>query len=109
MSNDPARPKGIDQRPVRPIGSLINQLMSRRGYAQVSVNEMLNRTIARVLDPHLHATFLVGNLRGGVLQIFAKDSVSLQELSFRKRAILQELQKSMPECQVRELRFRIQV
>jgi hypothetical protein len=109
MANDPARPTGIDQRPIRPIGSLINQLLSRRGYAQVSVNESLNRAIASVLESHLHSSFLVGNLRGGVLQIFAKDSVSLQELVFRKRAILQELQKSLPECKVRDLRFRIQV
>lgn len=93
---------------MRPIGSLVNQLMSRRGYAQVLTNDAMHQAVATILDSHLQTSFQVGNLRGGVLQIFATDSVTLQELNFRKRAILKQLQKSFPESRVTDVRFRVQ-
>lgn len=93
---------------VRRIGSLVSQLLSRRGYAQVLANDDLHRAVASVVDPHLRSAFQIGNLRGGVLQIYATDSVTLQELNFRKRAILKHLQTTLPESKVTDLRFRIQ-
>lgn len=102
---DPARkPKHR----VRPIGSLVSQLMSRRGYAQISAGQAIHEEIAALLDSHLKSSFQVGNLRAGVLQIYAADSVTLQELNFRKRAILKHLKHSLPESRVTDLRFRIQ-
>jgi len=98
-----------DDKPrVRRIGALVSQLMSRRGYAQVLASDAIHQAIASVLDPHLKAAFQVGNLRSGVLHIYATDSVSLQELNFRKRAMLKHLQQTLPETQVTDLRFRIQ-
>ncbi len=97
-----------DKPRVRRIGSLVSQLMSRRGYAQVLANDAIHQAIASVLDPHLSSSFQVGNLRSGVLQIYATDSVSMQELNFRKRAMLKHLQTTMPESHVTDLRFRVQ-
>jgi hypothetical protein len=82
--------------------------MSRRGYAQLRASEVMHQHVAAVLDPHLRDAFQVGALRSGVLQIYATDSVTLQELNFRKRAILKQLQKMMPESRVSDVRFRIQ-
>ena len=104
----PSDPKRSEQPGVRRIGSLMNQLISRRGYAQVTVDEELHRTVAAVIGDQLAADFQIGNLRKGVLQIYATDSVTLQELNFRKRAILKRLQKELPQNRVTDLRFRIQ-
>ncbi len=82
--------------------------MSRRGYAQVAVNEQLHQLIATVLDESLRSSFQVGNLRGGVLQIFAADSVTLQELNFQKRQILNHIQQEKSFQTITDLRFRIQ-
>lgn len=82
--------------------------MSRRGYAQVAANEQLHQVISTVLDPSLHGSFQVGNLRSGVLQIFAADSVTLQELNFQKRQILKGIQKEKTFENITDLRFRIQ-
>ena len=82
--------------------------MSRRGYAQVAANEQLFQLIATVLDESLHASIQVGNLRGGVLHIFAADSVTLQELNFQKRQILKRIQQEKSFQNIAELRFRIQ-
>ena len=93
---------------VRRIGSIINQLMSRRGYASATVPDELLGAITGAVDESLHSSVQVGNLRAGVLQVFASDSVALQELNFQKRDILKRIQADLPHCQVTDLRFRIQ-
>jgi len=50
----------------------------------------------------------VGKLRAGVLQIYAADSVTLQELNFQKRMLLKRLDNRWPQGKVTDLRFRIQ-
>jgi hypothetical protein len=93
---------------IRRIGSLVNQLMSRRGYAQVIASEELHQLIATTVGAPLDYGFEVGKLKAGVLQVYASDSVTLQELNFQKRTILRRIQQNMPGNQVTDLRFRIQ-
>jgi hypothetical protein len=102
------RPANSEKPRVRPIGSLVNQLMSRRGYAQAAANDELRQLIAAVIGGPLESAFQVGNLRQGVLQVYAADSVTLQELNFHKRAILKHLEQQLPSNKVIDLRFRIQ-
>ncbi len=90
------------------IGSIVSQLLARRGYAQVFATENLQSLVESEVGTSLAGSVRVGNLRGGKLQIFATDSVALQELTFRKRDLLKRIQKEMPENKVTELRFRIQ-
>ena len=68
----------------------------------------LQSAITASVGPELESSIHVGNLRQGVLQVFASDSVTLQELNFRKRAILRQIQKDLPHSNVTDLRFRIQ-
>lgn len=99
----------VNKKPeIRRIGSLVNQLMSRRGYAQVVASEKMHQVIAAAVGPTLQNAFQVGKLNAGVLQLYATDSVSLQELNFQKRTILRRIQQDLPGNQVTELRFRIQ-
>ncbi len=93
---------------VRKMGSIVSQLMSRRGYGQVSATSELQSTISKVVDQQTAPAISVGNLRKGTLQVFVTDSVMLQELNFQKRSILKRLQKDHPESGVLDVRFRIQ-
>lgn len=93
---------------VRRIGSIVGQLISRRGYAQVSANEAIHQLMVTEVGPELGGSLQVGNLRQGVLHIYASDSVTLQELNFRKRNILKRLQRELPNNKIKDLRFRIQ-
>lgn len=97
-----------ERRPVRKLGSIIGQLMARRGYAQVLAGQEFQRIIESAVGPKLASSIHVGNLRAGVLQLYAPDSVTLQELNFQKRKILARIQKEFPDGQVSDLRFRIQ-
>ncbi len=92
----------------RKIGSIVSQLMSRRGYAQITANDELTETVIVAVGAELGSAVSVGNLRQGVLQVYASDSVTLQELNFQKRQILKQIQKAHPQSNVTDLRFRIQ-
>ena len=97
-----------EKKRIQKIGSLVNQLMSRRGYAQVTATEQMHAAISASVGEDLARHVSVGNLRQGVLQLFATDSVTLQELNFQKRVILRRIQKDLPEAGDTDLRFRVQ-
>ncbi|TWT82409.1 hypothetical protein CA13_38720 [Planctomycetes bacterium CA13] len=93
---------------LRQIGSLVNQLISRRGYAQVAVVNEIEATIVGEIAESIRSSVRVGNLKRGVLNIYASDSVTLQELNFQKRSILEKITKQHPQSKVVDLKFRIQ-
>ena len=100
--------KSDERAGVRPIRSWVNQLLARRGYAQVSANEAMASVVSELLGENLKDSFQIGNLKSGKLHIYVSDSVMLQELNFRKREILDVIQQKFPDSKVKELRFRIQ-
>lgn len=103
-----AKQQDAEKPRVRRIGSIVGQLISRRGYAQVSANEAIHQLILAEVGTDLGTGLQVGNLRQGVLHLYASDSATLQELNFRKRGILKRLQRELPENKIKDLRFRIQ-
>lgn len=90
---------------VQSIGSLVSQLISRRGYAQIAATDRFNAAVAAAVGKDLAAEITVGKLNRGVLKIFAKDSVTIQELTFQKRSIIRNIAKEMPDAKVTDLRF----
>lgn len=82
--------------------------MSRRGYAQATVNDELQRSIAASVGDSLASCLRVGTLNRGVLQLYATDSVTLQELIFQKRKILSGIQTNIPQSKITDLKFKIQ-
>ena len=89
------------------IGSLVNQLMARKGYAQVFAAEGLQAAVESEVGQGIAGSVKVGNVKRGVLHIYASDSVTMQELTFRSRAILKRIQVDQPDGGVKELRFHV--
>ncbi len=94
--------------PVRKIGSLVSQLMSRKGYAQATANDELQNSVNESVGEVLAKSVQVGKLNRGVLQLYASDSVTMQELVFQKRKILAGIQSSMPQSKITDLKFKVQ-
>lgn len=103
--------KSTDQeergRGARRIGTIVSQLMSRRGYASVASDNAMTASIAKSVGPGLAGSLTVGKLSRGVLQIYAVDSVVMQELTFQKRKILKTLAKDHPNVKIKDVRFRL--
>ena len=94
-------------RNVQTIGALVSQLISRRGYAQVAATDQFRDAIVAVVGTALADDVTVGKLNRGVLKVFAKDSVTIQELTFQKRLIIASIAKSMPDAKVTDIRFAV--
>ncbi|WP_417739631.1 DUF721 domain-containing protein [Rosistilla oblonga] len=103
MSREPEERK---KQHARKLGSIVNQLMARRGYAQVQTGNEMERIVRRVVGDNLANTCRPGNVRNGTLEIAVSDSVSIQELSFQKRALIKALQKEFPQSGIKDIRFR---
>ena len=88
------------------IGTLVNQLIARKGYASVIGDEAMLASVRGCLDQRLHDAVRLGPLRAGVLQVIVVDSVTLQELNFQKRKVLRKIQADHPD-RVTDLRFRL--
>lgn len=93
------------KRNVQSIGSLVNQLISRRGYAQVAATNQFHDLISATVGKELAEDITVGKLNRGTLKVFAKDSVTIQELTFQKRSIIKRIAKEMPDAKVTDIRF----
>jgi len=89
-----------------PIGDILAQLMARRGYARVrsgADTESAWREAAGQLAPFTRA----GQVRGGKLEVTVANSTVMQELTFRKVALIAALKKLLPDEGIEDLRFRV--
>jgi predicted nucleic acid-binding Zn ribbon protein len=91
----------------RPIASVISQLMARRGYNQLQLSDERETLWQNIAGERLSLQTRPGNVNRGVWEILAKNSVVVQELTFRKAELMKKLKELAPEEKVRELRFRV--
>ncbi len=99
----------VNERPLPPrLGSLIQQLITRRGYAQVLSTSEFQATVEAVVGKELAKSIQIGKLNRGVLHIYAANSVTMQELTFYKRKLLTQLQADFPMNRITDVRFRVQ-
>jgi len=98
------------RRPKR-IGNVIAQLVQRKGYAQIraaSEREAAWQTaLAQQGDQQWTASTRVAGLKRGVFEVQVANSLLMQELTFRKEALLASLQDALPEDTVKQLRFTV--
>lgn len=99
------RPSAASRGP-QPIAEILSRLMARRGYAQEQMGlewGAIWTTAAGSQASHSRP----GKFTRGVLEIMVRNSASLQELTFRKKQLLQAVQEQIPHVPVRDLRFRV--
>jgi len=89
------------------MAEVVNELMSRRGYAQVQSSAACADAWRAAAGSALAAHTVAGNVRRGVLEVFVRNSAVVQELTFRKKQLIAELTRLGPEFKVRDLRFRV--
>jgi predicted nucleic acid-binding Zn ribbon protein len=91
----------------KPVGDILAQLIQRRGYAQVRAAGEWNEAWAAAAGQQFAAVTEVGQLRRGVLEVTAANSLVMQELGFEKERILQELKTARPDAGIKQIRFRV--
>lgn len=89
------------------IGEVLAQLMARRGFAAVRSAATSEAAWREVAGEFVADRTRVGPLRRGKLEIKVASSTLVQELSFRKAALLKSLTKRLPDQKIDDLRFRV--
>ena len=89
------------------IGNVIAQLVNRRGYAQIHAAGERDEAWQTAAGAELAKMTQVSALRRGVFEVLVANSLLMQELTFRKEDLLASLQKSLPEAEVKQLKFKV--
>jgi predicted nucleic acid-binding Zn ribbon protein len=99
--------KSVRIRPPKAMREVLSQLLAKRGYAQVQSASSCAAAWREAVGEKLAADSLPGNVKRGVLEVLARNSVSMQELSFLKVRIVKALTRLVPEQKITSLRFRV--
>src|SRR6185436_13232385 len=89
------------------IGSLINDLLALRGYAQSDTSLERQQAWQAIVGPNLASYSLAGDVRRGVLNVVVANSTVLQEITLRKTQILAGLCERLRDQNIRDLRLRV--
>ena len=88
------------------LGFLLDQVIRRRGIAEKSAQQELNRMWADLTEPRIRERSFVRRLRDGVLEIGVRNGAVLEELNgFRRHELLEEIQARYAEFRIRTLKF----
>jgi len=91
----------------RKLGDVVANLMARRGYGRETGSAQFDEAWSKVAGSQVAKKSRVGNLRKGVLEIVVSNSTTLQELTFVKQQLLDQLVRETSGTSIQDLRFRV--
>jgi predicted nucleic acid-binding Zn ribbon protein len=91
----------------QPIKEVLAELIVRRGYAREQSSAAFQTAWQTVAGEFFAKHTRCGQVRRGVLEVFVANSILMQELTFCKPQLLQELSKLLPETAIKDIRLRV--
>ncbi len=91
----------------QPIGDVLAELMTRRGYAQQQSAAALEAAWNEAVGAPAAEYTRVGSLRRGTLEVIVANSTLVQELVFQKPQVLESLGQLLPDANIKNIRFRV--
>ena len=96
----------FQRRPKKAV-DLINLLLARKGYGQKQAKQELHASWSKVAGQRWQQKTMVGNINKGVLEIIVENSAALQQLNFKKRKLLLEMQNHLPQNKIQDIKFKV--
>ena len=107
QANDLVKRRQRFERRPKKAAQVLGQLMARKGYGQTESANQLEETWITVVGDQWKTKTKVGVIRGGVLEVLVANSAVNQQLDFKKKKILAELQNRLPKNNLKDLRFKV--
>jgi predicted nucleic acid-binding Zn ribbon protein len=101
------RRRRVPVRPAKTIGSVMGQLLVKKGYGQVQAAKSCESAWQEALGSRFQKETRCGSVRGGILEITVSNSLVLQELTFIKSQLVEQLATLVPEQKITGLRFKV--
>ena len=89
------------------VGDVLSNLLARRGYTAQQAADQCYEAWCLAVGDQLARDTHVGRVRDGVLEVFARSSPVVQELTFQKTQIINKLTKIIPGQSIRDIRIRV--
>jgi len=94
------------RKPKRP-ADILGRLMARKGYSQTTKTNELQQAWEKVVGEKWNSKTKVGLVKSGVLEIYVANSAVNQQLEFKKKKLLDALNKSNSKTKFKNIRFRV--
>jgi hypothetical protein len=91
----------------QPIKEVLAELVLRRGYAREQSATACEAAWKTAAGEFFANHSRCGLLKRGVLEVVVANSILLQEITFRKAAVLAELTRLLPDAQIRDIKLRV--
>lgn len=91
----------------QPIKDVLAELVLRRGYAREQSAAAFDAAWQTAAGEFFASHTRCGLLKRGVLEVVVANSILLQEITFRKAAVLAELARLLPDAKIRDLKLRV--
>jgi predicted nucleic acid-binding Zn ribbon protein len=101
------RRRRVPVRPAKAIGSVMGQLLAKKGYGQVQAAKSCASAWQEALGSRFPQETRCGSVRGGILEVTVSNSLVLQELTFIKTQLVKQLTSLAPEHKITGLRFKV--
>ena len=101
------RRRRVPVRPAKTIGSVMGQLLAKKGYGQVQAAKSCDSAWQEALGSRFQKDTRCGSVRGGILEVTVSNSLVLQELTFMKAQLVKQLASLAPEQKITGLRFKV--
>ncbi|MBA61757.1 MAG: hypothetical protein CMJ76_05260 [Planctomycetaceae bacterium] len=88
------------------IDNILSRLMTKTGYSRVQSANVLDKVWGEVAGP-LAAVTKAGNIRRGVLDVICKNSAVMQELTFQKQMVIQQLNQRLDGQTIKKIKLRV--
>ena len=101
------RRRRVPVHPAKTIGSVMGQLLAKKGYGQVQAAKSCASAWQEALGSRFQKDTRCGNVRGGILEVTVSNSLVLQELTFIKIQLIKQLATLAPEHKITGLKFKV--
>jgi len=101
------RRRRVPIRPAKAIGSVMGQLLAKKGYGQVQAAKSCASAWQEAVGNRFEKDTRCGSVRRGILEITVRNSLVLQELTFLKTQLVKDLARLVPEHKITGLKFKV--
>ena len=90
-----------------PIGSIMSKLLARTGYAREQSSSQLEGIWEQVVPETLREKSRATTIKRGLLEVLVTHSALVQEMSFHKRKVIEQLTQLIPQAAISDIRCRV--
>ncbi len=89
------------------IGNILAQVITEQGIGRIQATADFAAAWRQAAGEAMAKFTRPGRIRRGLLEVTAANSMIIQELTFQKQNILNQLQTALPDAKIRDIRFRV--